>query len=136
MRMKVHCLLISTVFSLLLWTTGCAVVSLHSMRDVAVTVTETASGKPTGVVPLRVTYWYDYEGYFVLRTPKELLTDTDENGRAVLKLADYGWAISVEAGSTSFAVNKSLIRKGGDVEGSTFNNLWPEMRIRLEPVSK
>lgn len=106
------------------------------MREVAVTVTEAGSGKPAGITPLRVTYWYDYEGYFVLRTPKELLADTDENGRAVLKLADYGWAISFDAGGTSFALNKKLIRKGGTVKGSAFNSLWPEMHLRLEPVSK
>jgi hypothetical protein len=106
------------------------------MREVAVTVTETGSGKPAGITPLRVTYSYDYEGYFVLRTPKELVADTDENGRAVLKLADYRWAISLDAGGASFALNKKLIQKGGTVEGSVFNSLWPEMRLRLEPVSK
>src|SRR5438067_2469185 len=109
-------------------TSGCVpTISLHLYRDVTITITEVDSGKPVPLLSFRVVYDYAPADspllYHVdLRTPRELRAKTDENGMAIVRLADYAWNILVEVDESekgewdSFWLSKELVRKGGVVE--------------------
>src|ERR1017187_7327715 len=90
------------LLALLVSASGCVpTISMHSYRDVAVTISKADSGEPVASLPFRVIYDYNPVdspiAYHVeLRTPREVRAETDESGRVVVKLADYAWGIRVE----------------------------------------
>ena len=76
-------------------------ISQHSFHDVAITITDTASGQAVPHLPFKIIYSYAPTDsplfYHVeLRTPPEVRAETNTNGRAVVKMADYAWDITVE----------------------------------------
>jgi hypothetical protein len=100
---------------------------MHSYRDVAITITKADSGQPVASLPFRVIYDYSpcdspLVYHMELRTPREVQAETDENGRAMVNLADYAWGIRLEVNAKErgysgwFFLNKKLIRNGGVVE--------------------
>jgi len=122
-------------------TSGCVVFSLHSMRDVSVTITEAESGRPAGWLPVKVVYSDTYYLPFLIAgAPDEVRTETDEHGKVVTKLADYRFIMRLEAGGNVFPLTKKLVREGGDVYGrpSHANQRDPEprLRLKLEPVAR
>jgi hypothetical protein len=136
-------MLISIVALSLLVGAGCVAVSMHTNRDVVVTVTELSSGQPVREAPIRVTYTYDSYGVLrVLRTPAPLEAKTDVNGQAVVRLADYGWTIGLavdlsrkgdfQTDTPYFLLNKKLVRDGGSV-GSITVRRFPRLHLVLEP---
>ena len=109
-------------------TSGCVpTISLHSFRDVQMSLTEANSGKPVTFMPFTVRYdaaaadsplFYHLE----LRTPEDVCAQTDQNGQAVISLADYAWNTCLYVNDTNrhyfseFVLTKQLIRSGGTVE--------------------
>jgi hypothetical protein len=129
-------------------TPGCIpTISRHSYRDVAVTITEADSGKPVPLLPFRVVYDYSPADsplvyHTELRTPRELIAETDENGKAIVKLADYAWNILVEVDESEkgdwdrFWLSKELVRKGGVVETRYKGQKHRKLRLELRPVEQ
>ncbi len=126
---------------LLSLTSGCVVFSLHSMRDVAVTLTDAESGRPAGRLPVKVVYSDTYYlPFLIVGPPDELRTETDEHGKAVTKLADYRFIMHLEAGGNVFPLTKKLVRDGGVVDGRLSHgnqrDAEPRLRLKLEPVAR
>jgi hypothetical protein len=128
---------------------GCVVptVSLHSFRDVSVTLTEAESGKPVASVPFRVHYeYYPADSPIVyhleLRTPKEVQATTDASGEAVIKLADYAWATLLEVDDkqrgyfATFVLSKESIRKGAAIEQRYPNPKYPKLGLEIHPLKR
>jgi hypothetical protein len=133
---------------LLLITSGCIIptVSLHSTKEVEISITEAESGKPVGPLPIHVVYCTDTVTplylHVELRQPPELRAETDESGKAVIPLADYAWQIYLDAGTNRFGrpmatfyLPKRLVQQGG------FRDEWdpgglgrPRLRLTLAPV--
>jgi hypothetical protein len=120
-------------------------VSLHSFRDVTIKLTETDSGKPVAAVPFRVHYeYYPADSPIVyhleLRTPAEVQARTDENGEAVVKLADYAWTTLLEVHDKErgyfslFILDKQSIRKGGVIADHYQSDNYPKLRLELQPI--
>lgn len=129
--------------------TGCVIptFSLHSFRDVAITLSEADSGKPVASLP----FWVHYEYYpadspifyhLELRTPKEVRAKTDEAGKVVVKLADYAWETLLEVDDRErgyvaiFVLSKESVRKGGAVEPLRRDGKYPRLRLELQPVKR
>ncbi len=127
---------------------GCVpTISQHSFRDVAVTITDTSSNRPVPRLPFRVFYTYSPADsplvYHVeLRTPHEVRAETDANGHAVIKLADYAWNICLEVDDTEkgdwdrFWLSKDLVRKGGIVETRYAGQKHRKLRLELRPLKQ
>jgi hypothetical protein len=118
---------------------------MHSYRNVAVTITKAGSGQPVSSLPFSIIYDYNAVDspvayHLELRTPRKLRAQTDEQGKAVVSLADYAWDTRVEfdaqEGYTGvFWLNKQLIRKGGTVEQARYPYPeLPKLRLELNPV--
>ncbi|SRR6266487_6270069 len=132
--------------ALLLITSGCVIptLSLHTTRNVAISLTEVDSGKPVGCVPIRVRYCSDFltplAMHIELRLPSELRAETDENGKAVIPLADYAhtyFDVNTNDWRGGFKLKPSLIREGGVIEEAKSYPLGrPRVRLTLEPVKK
>jgi hypothetical protein len=125
----------------------CPIISLHSFRDVTVTLTEADSGKPVAFAPFRVSYYYDpgeppFMYYYDLRTPKDVRATTDASGEAVVRLADYAWHTSLcvrekqKDYCVSFSLSKELIRKGGVIEPNYSGVKSPKLRLELHPLRR
>jgi len=84
-----------------------------------------------------------------LRSPSDVRAKTDEDGKAMVKLADYAWETLLDIKDTNrhyfatFALSKEVIRKGGPVEQlrSTLRHKnwgegYPELRLELQPVKR
>jgi hypothetical protein len=125
-------------------TSGCVVptVSLHSFRDVAISISEADSGKPVASLPFRVHYeYYPADSPIVyhleLRTPHEVQAETDGSGRAVVKLADYAWTTLLEVHDKErgfhalFILSKEVVRNGGTISGGS-----PRLNLELQPVKR
>src|SRR5687768_6043385 len=107
---------------------GCIpTVSLHSYRDVEVAITHANSGAPVPHEPFRIVYSYvpadsPLVYHVELRTPDDVRAETDAEGKAVVKLADYAWDIDLYINETEhdrpyvFFLTKDVIRKGGIAE--------------------
>lgn len=129
-------------------TSGCVpTISMHSYRNVVVTITKADTGEPVPSLRFCVIYYTNpVEGPFYhleLRTPRKVRAETDENGEAVVKLADYDEEITVEIEDNvkgyagSFTLNKDLIRKGGAVEERPNPNPdMPTLRLNLQPIKR
>src|ERR1039457_5670272 len=132
----------SAVLGVVVMTSGCVIpsVSLHSFRDVTLTLTESDSGKPVATVPFSVRYdncpaespiVYHLE----FRTPKERRAKTDENGKVVVKLADYARTISLEIDDkergyvADFFLSRELIRDGGVIESQPYHKNYHRLRL-------
>ena len=126
---------------------GCVIptVSLHSFRDVTVSLTEADSGKPVVSVPFRVDYeYYPADSPIVyhleLRTPHDVQAKTGTNGEAAIKLADYAWTTLLEVNDKErgyhslFILNKQAIRNGGVIEDHYRSDKYPRLRLELQPV--
>jgi hypothetical protein len=126
---------------------GCVVptVSLHSFRDVTVTVSEADSDKPVAHVPFRVHYeYYPADSPIVyhleLRTPKAVEAMTDTGGSAKIRLADYAWTTlldvdySDEGHPASFDLSKKVIREGGTVDQLGLGH--PRLRLEIHAVKR
>ena len=136
------------VTALVVAAAGCVpTISMHSYRDVAVSITETDSGRPVPSLPFRVIYDYAPAdspiAYHVeLRTPREVRAETDGNGRAVVKLADYAWDICLEVDDKDkgdwdrFWLSKELVRNGGIVETRYKGHKHRKLRLELRPVEQ
>lgn len=141
------------MFGVVLLTSGCVIptVSLHSTQPVIVSITELESGKSLSRVPFRVVYSYEMLSPFFLhyqfRAPPELQTETDAEGKAVVKLAAYsGWIeldVNDEESSVNgayygrFTLNKELIRDGGIVDcrwDVSRGRRHLDLRLTLEPL--
>lgn len=140
----------AVLLGVVLLTLGCVVptISMHSMRDVTVMVSETESGKPVGSLPFRIHYGYNSTDspivfHVELRTPVEVQGKTDEGGRAVVKLADYAWNIVLKVDEkergyyADISLDKRLIQEGGVIE--THDAQWnthhyPGLKFTFEPV--
>lgn len=142
----------SALFVVLL-TSGCVIptVSLHSSRNVEITLSEAESGKPVASMPFRV----HYESYpadspifyhLELRSPSDVCAKTDESGKAVVKLADYAWSTLLDVKDTNrhyfatFLLSREVVRKGGLVEQlrstsrlENWGEGYPELRLELQP---
>jgi len=136
------------VLGTLIITTGCVpTVSMHSFRDVAVTISEVDSGKPVAALPFRVHYeYYPFDSPVVfhieLRTPKDVQAETDETGRVVVKLADYKWTTLLEVDDrergyvADFILTRESIRKGGIVKQHYPVDKYPRLRLALQPIKR
>src|SRR5436190_10959157 len=136
------------VLALLVASSGCVpTLSMHSYRNVAITITKADSGEPVPSLPFRVIYDYnpvDGPIYHVeLRTPHEVRAETDDNSKAVLKLADYSWGIRVEVDAKGkgysglFWLSKDVIRKGGMVQQERYPYPdLPKLRLDLQPMAR
>jgi hypothetical protein len=117
---------VAAVTALLLGTTGCIIptVSTHTTRNVAILLTEIDSGKPAVGVPVHVVYASDFLTpvflHVELRVPREVMAETDREGRAIIPLADYRLTyLSISTNdwrSRCFFLKKEVIREGGTVE--------------------
>ena len=111
--------------------------SKYSYRDVALTITDADSGAPIAQTPFRVVY--TYSPYAVeLPLPDEVRAETDAEGKAVVKLADYAWDsllymqdIGVE-GFTGFVLTKEMIANGGMTQSYTY----PRLNLDLCPTTQ
>ena len=103
------------------------------------------TGKPLPHLPFRVFYTYAPADsplfYHVeLRTPKDARGETDENGQAVIRIADYAWSVGLEAEEGEkgdwriFWLSKELIRKGGVVETRYESTNHPKLKLELQPT--
>jgi hypothetical protein len=126
--------------------TGCIAVSMHTSRDVLITVTETSTGEPVREAPIRVEYTYDSYGVVrILRTPHPLEAKTDGNGRALVSLADYSYCIALKvdlkrtgdfaASTPYFLLDKKHVRAGGTVTSVRVGR-FPQLRLVMEPAKK
>jgi hypothetical protein len=128
---------------------GCVVptVSLHSFREVSVTITEANSGTPVALVPFRVHYEYSPADspivyHLELRTPKEVQATTDANGQAVIKLADYAWTTALDVDDkqrgyfAEFVLSKEVIRKGGRIEPRYPLPQYPKLRLEIDLLKR
>ncbi len=87
---------------------GC--LAFYSTRPVEVLVTRENSLEPVADLPVSVTYM----GMLILNTPKQVAGKTDEQGKAVLPLADFDdGLILLQAGNNRFYLAPDIIRKGG-----------------------
>ena len=140
--------------ALLFLTSGCIVptISMHTVRQVTITLSEFDGGEPVRRVPFRVRYEYEHMSPLVFhhqfRTPQELRAVTDADGKAVVGLAVYGGWIVLEvapeqSGATGgyygrFRLDKHLIREGGSVECQwdvSQGRRHPDLSLRLEPMT-
>ena len=130
-------------------TSGCVIptVSLHSFRNVTVRLTEADSGKPVASLPFRVDYEllprrFAHRLRLELRTPREVQAKTDQNGEAVIKLADYAWTTLLQVNNKErgydslFILNKQAIRKGEVVEDHYRSDKYPRLRLELHPLKR
>jgi hypothetical protein len=141
--------------TVLLLASGCVVptISMHTTREVTITISEADSGQPVRRTPFRVSYDYEHMSPFVFhyqfRTPPELRAETDGDGKAVVRLAAYnGWIqleVAPEQSPTTggyygrFQLDKHLIREGGTVECRwavypARGRQHPDLILRLEPM--
>ena len=136
--------LASALAVLLFLGTGCIAVSLHTSRDVWITVIETSTGEPVREAPIRVEYTYDSYGVVrILRTPHPLDAKTDGNGRALVSLADYSYCIALKvdlnrtgdfaASTPYFLLDKKLVRSGGTVTSVRVGR-FPQLHLVMEPA--
>ena len=142
-RLPIRAIILLSFIMVMFAAGGCVpTVSLHSYRDVAVTITHAESGEPVAHEPFRVLYTYAPADsplvYHVeMRTPDEVVATTDAQGKAVVKLADYAWEIllymneDVEGGHYTFFLSKDVIRNGGQAE--PFHDA--PMKVQLCPVA-
>ena len=97
--------------------TGC--LAVYSTRPVEVIVTSAETGQPVANLPVAVDYPLFYAHYFgprVLNMPKEAGSVTDENGRIVLPIADFGCGpIRLRAGDYGSSIKPDQVREGGMV---------------------
>ena len=130
-------------------TPGCVMptVSLHSFREVEVRLAEADSGKALASEPFRVHYESNpcdspVVYHLELRTPREVRAKTDEEGKAVVRLADYAWDTLLEVNDNergyraTFALSKKAIRKGGVVEPVWRFHKCPRLRLELQPMDR
>jgi len=93
---------------------GCVLVSLHSTRPVQVRVTERETAKPVTGASLKIRYGYTgYGVVWVLRVPESASAQTDEQGIAILPMADFFQNINFTVNGERFGLDKELIRRGG-----------------------
>ena len=84
-----------------------------------------------------------------LRSPSDVRGKTDENGKAVIKLADYAWSTLLDVKDTNrhyfatFVLSKEVIRKGGPVEQlrstlrhKSWGEGYPELKLEVQPVKR
>jgi hypothetical protein len=121
---------------------GCVpTISRHSYRDVAVSIADADSGAPVAQTGFRVAYGYSpidspLVAHVELRTPDEVRAKTDAHGKAVVRLADYAWDITLyvddigEEGYSGFVLTDDVIRAGGTVASYT----RPRLRLELSPL--
>lgn len=122
---------------LLCCVSGCVVFSCHSIRDVAITVSEANSGRSAARLPIRVFYVKEHPlGLLIAGVPDDVEARTDENGRAVIKLADYGFGIILYAGTNRFVLRKKEVRDGGIVDEISKTPRSPRFRLKLEPTGR
>ena len=127
---------------------GCVpTISQHSFREVGVTITDTSSDQPVSKLPFRVFYTYSPTDsplfYHVeLRTPHDVRAETDTDGHAVIKLADYAWNICLEVDDSEkgdwdrFWLSRDSVRKGGIVETSYTGHKHRKLRLELRPLGQ
>ncbi len=135
---------IGAILALPLFTSGCFIptVSMHTTRNVAISITNVISGKPVSNLSFQVHYYYDFLTplyiHYEFRTPHELQAETDQAGKAVIPLADYSGRIVLngEIGSRylCFEFDKHLVRKGGFIDDRPVS-LSPS-RLTLTPIKK
>ena len=134
-RPAMHCVVSGIALAALLAAAGCtSTTAKYSYHDVAVTITDADSGAPIAQTPFRVVY--TYSPYYVESPlPDEVRAETDAEGRAVVKLADYAWGsllymhdIGVE-GFTGFLLTKDAIANGGVTQSYTH----PRLKLELWP---
>jgi membrane protease YdiL (CAAX protease family) len=80
---------VAAILAVSLFTSGCFIptVLLHSKRNVAILITNIVSGEPISHMPIPLYMHYEF------RTPSEVKAETDENGEAIIPMADYSWRI-------------------------------------------
>ena len=134
--------------AVLMAASGCVpTISQHSFRDVAVTIADAGSGKPVARLAFKVVYSYAPAdsplAYHVeLRTPREVRAETDANGHALIKLADYAWNILLEVEDSEkgdwdrFWLSRDLVRKGGIVDARYTGQKHWKLRLELRPVDQ
>lgn len=136
-RPAVRCVVSGIALPVLLAAAGCASTTSYSYRDIAVTITDAESGAPIAQTPFRVVY--RYSPYHVeLPLPDEVRAETDAQGQAVVKLADYAWGsllylndIGAE-GYTGFLLTKDAIANGGVTQSYTH----PRLNLDLCPTTQ
>jgi hypothetical protein len=134
---------IGAILALQLLTSGCFIptVSMHTTRNVAISITNVVSGKPVSDFPFRVHYYYNFLTplyiHYEFRTPHELEAKTDDLGEAIIPLADYSGRIVLngEIGSLymRYEFDKRLVRKGGFMDDG---HKPPRNRLTLTPIKK
>ncbi len=141
---------IAVVLGVVFLISGCVLptVSMHSMRDVAIMVSESESGTPVPALPFRVVYGYNPTDSPVVfhvefRTPHEIQGRTDESGKAVVKLADYAWDIVLKVDDkergyyANISLDKRLVRGGGVIVSPSADwngRHYPGLKFTLQPV--
>jgi hypothetical protein len=110
--------------------TGC--LAIYSKRPVEVIATDAATGQPVAQLPVSVSY----AGMLILNNPKKEEGVTDENGRLLLRMADFeSGAIDLRAGDYGRTINPEIVRKGGIVETAIreTQTATPKVILRLTP---
>ena len=149
MNLLSHLFLGSVALGVVITGGGCVLptVSLHSFRDVTVTVSEANLDKPVAYVPFRVHYeYYPADSPIVyhleLRTPRAVQATTDTGGSATIKLADYAWTTLLDIDDkekgyvASFVLSKEAIRMGGTVDQLGRGQKHPRLRLEIHPVKR
>lgn len=134
MLTRCTCLLILALMPLC---SGCVLVSMHSTRPVEVRVTDRTTGKPVTRARLEIRYGYiGYGVVWVLRVPEPASARTDDNGIAVLPMADFFQDIDFTVNGERFGLTKELIRRGGLPRGGYWGgkDRWSDGRPKSELV--
>jgi len=107
------------LFAILWLSTGCAMVSMHKLRPVEVSVQNKNSELPVPHAKIKVSYWYDSYGYFyVFNKPENVLTNTDSMGFATIQLADFRYGIHMQVNETHYELSAKDVLSGGRLSGS------------------
>ena len=137
-RPAMRCVVSGIALAVLLAAAGCtSTTAKYSYYDVAVTITDADSGAPIAQTPFRVVY--PYSPYHVqIPMPDEVRAETDAEGKAVVKLADYARGgllymddIAVE-GYTGFVLTKDAMVNGGVTQSYTH----PRLTLDLCPTTE
>ena len=107
---------------------GCMGVSMHSLYQTGITVTNLETGVPAKNIPLAVAYDYDSYGWFYFaNSPTPVNSVTDQAGQAVAAIADYRYRILLKVGGELSTPSKQMIQEGGSVTTKTY-------RVTLKPL--
>lgn len=114
--------------------TWCVDYSMHRDYDVKIAARDYESAVPVGGAQIAVSYHYDSYGWFLfMNTPDPSEAVTDQNGEAVLRIADYRYGIRMRIADMPLRLNKKMARKRGDFDVPARE---PVYKVELSPICR